>query len=267
MAKKPVKPSIKSKPKPKTKPKDKSKTKIKERLKIPTKTFGVPSSKYIFLILVILLVVAVVKTLQYFSETSVVTTTTLPPPTITTTTTIAPTTTTTLQAKPEGKLLIALKDEEHKIPGGSTVHQMEFTLTSVEAYKGGDDEEEAGEWIELTAEPKTLDLLEYTENLAVVAEADVSEGLYERLKLGLSDGSIWITNDLFYIYNPKKYGLIVPSETTVEHTFNITAGETLTLVLDFDIEHSVSRVGIDYKLDPEISVTEQTGIPENAVTL
>jgi|GEM_PF-3313190 len=259
MAKKPVKPPIKPKTKPKTKPKD--------RPKIPTKPLGVPSSKYIFLILFILLVAAVVKTLQYFSETSIVTTTTLPPTTITTTTAIAPTTTTTLPAKLEGRLVIALKDEEHKIPGGSTVHQMEFTVTSVEVYKEGDDGDEVGEWIELTAEPKALDLLEYTDNVAVVAEADIEEGTYEKLKIGLSGGSIWITNDIFYIYTPKKYGLIVPSETTVEHMFNVTGGETLTLVLDFDIEHSVSRVGVDYKLDPKISVTEQTGIPENAVTL
>jgi hypothetical protein len=191
---------------------------------------------------------------------------TLPTTQLTTTTTVseetATTTTTAASTTNTGRLVIALKDEEQNIPGGAVAHQMNFTIEGVEVMRDENDE-----WIELSSGAKTLDIMQYTDTVAIVADAVVEWGVYEKVKLLMSGGDIWITSDIFYIFTPKRYGLVVPEQTTVNHEFNVFADQTLTLILDFDVPASVLRIGADYRLDPVITVTEESGVPENAVAI
>lgn len=190
-----------------------------------------------------------------------------------TTTTIAPLTTTTTTAAPptttvpvaEGTLIIAFKDEDQKIPGGAVLKSMNFTVTGIEVYGEADEKsgEEAGEWVSILDEEKTLDLLKYTTTYAKIAEKEIDAGSYDKIKIMLSDGSVSLVHTLVGIYRPKVYTLSVQEETTVDHEFNITAGSTLTLILDFDVRYSVMRVGAGYSLTPIIIVSEQSGSATN----
>ena len=221
----------------------------------------------------------ILATLIYFrqgGETSIsgaATTTTIPPiPTLpttqrTTTTTSASeeTTTTTAAATSEntGRLVVALKDEQQNIPGGAVAHRMNLTIEGVEVMR-----DEGDEWVVLSSEAKTLDVMQYTDSVAIVADAEVEWGTYEKVKLRMAtSGGIWITSDIFYIFTPKMYGLVVPEQTTVNHEFNVFADQTLTLILDLDVPASVLRIGADYRLDPVITITEESGVPANATAI
>lgn len=185
-------------------------------------------------------------------------------PRTTTTTTTSPqtaTTASTVQPAQKGTLVIALKDEDHKIPGGAVVKSMNFTLTDVEVYYNKTNN--TAKWVQLINGIKTLDLLKYTTNFAKVAQMDVDAGSYDKIRLKFSSGSISITSTLLYIYNPRKYDLTVPSETVVNHAFNVSSGGTLTLILDFDVENSIMHTADGYSMTPIIKVSEQTGTATN----
>jgi hypothetical protein len=173
---------------------------------------------------------------------------------------VTPPTTTqpaTEQAATTGTLVIALKDEDHKLPGGAVVKSMNFTVAGVDVHA------KSGGWTQLASDSRKLDLLKYTTTYAVVAKEDIDAGSYDKVRLKLSNGSVSIVHTLLGIYSPKVYGLDVPAETDVAHEFNITAGQTLTLVLDFDIENSLVRTSDVYTLTPVIKVSQAAGELEN----
>jgi hypothetical protein len=181
-----------------------------------------------------------------------------------------PTTTTAYTVPPaqKGTLVIALKDEDHKIAGGAVVKSMNLTLTDVEVYYNKTDNTgKTGEWVQLINGIKTLDLLKYTTNFAKVAQKDVDAGSYEKIRLKFSSGSISITSTLLFIYSPRKYDLTVPSETVINHAFNVSSGGTLTLILDFDVENSITHTADGYSMTPIIKVSEQTGEASNLVAV
>lgn len=208
-------------------------------------------SKSLKLLLMLAVFVIVVIVVLYNSPSE-----TGPSSTTTTTTTLPPTTTTI--SVPKGTLIIAFKDEDQKIPGGAVLKSMNFTVTGIEVY-----DESGEEWMSVLDGEKTLDLLKYTTTLAKIGEKEIDAGAYGKIKLGFSDGSVSLTNIFLYIYRPRVYDLIVPDETIVEHEFNITDGETLTLTLDFDIWNSVSHIAEGYTMDPVIVVSEEVGSATN----
>lgn len=237
-------------------PKRKKGRKKPEKLKEPESKLRIDLKfgKNLNTVLLIAFALIVITAIMYnfpFEIPYATTTTTIAP-----TTTIPTTTTTTLPPTPKGTLIIALKDEDHKLPGGAVVKSMNFTVTGVGVYSDG-------EWMSVLDGQKTLDLLKYTTTFAKAAEKEIDAGGYEKIKVELSDGTVSIVHTAVGIYRPKTYNLIVQEETTVEHEFNIIDGGTLTLVLDFDVENSVRRAGLGYSLTPVITVTEQVGIAEN----
>jgi len=181
-----------------------------------------------------------------------------------TTTTAAEQTTTAQTTTPianTGTLIVALKDEDHKIPGGTVVKSLNFTITAIDIHANRTAENETSEqWVQLLDGQKTLDLLKYTTTFAKVAEKEIDTGQYDKIRLKLSNGSIAITNALLYIYNPRVYNLILPNETASVNTLNMLSGETLTLILDFDIENSVTHTADGYVMNPIIKFSEQAGI-------
>lgn len=218
-------------------------------------SLNIISSKYLLAIAIGLVFLIVIIYLRQGAETAIVTTTTTSPATTpttqpTTTTTLATTTTVPAAA---GRLTISMGSEGNTIAGGSVAHQMEFTITGIDIYnEEGGEGGETGKWVDLSVEPITVALVNNTENVTV-AEVDVENGNYEKIKLKMSDGSIWITNDLFYIYTPKRYDLVVPAQTVVNHAFSIES-QPLTLILSLDVRSSTSRTGVEYTLGPVITV-------------
>jgi len=195
------------------------------------------------------------------------TTTTLRTTTTTTTTTLPITlpTTTTLPLQQTGELVIALKDEEHKIAGGTTVLNLSLTVSDVMVHlvqQEGNESNETGKWIKISDQPKTLDLLRYTDVIAIIAEKELDAGKYTQIRLNITDANITIKNVYFKIYTSKTYPMIIPSnELKLVHPFTITAGKATVLTLDFDVEQSIS-LGVEgekrYILRPVVKILEES---------
>lgn len=187
----------------------------------------------------------------------------------TTTTTMLGTTTTTVQATTttapiaRGTLIVALKGEGQNLPGGAVVRGLDFSVTGVQV--SAEDGEGSDGWIKIFDGEKTLDLIKYTATFAEIAEKEIDTGRYDKMKVMLSDGTVSIVHTAVGIYRPKIYDLDVQEETTVDYEFEIAEGETLTLILDFDIRYSVKRIGVGYLMTPIIVVSEQLGRAENMV--
>jgi len=129
-------------------------------------------------------------------------------------------------------------------PPGYEVTSIEVTVLSVEVHKAGDNG--GGEWITLDIVEETFNLLELEGLELILATEVVEAGKYTQLRMTV------FTVEVTYSY--LEDGETV--ETTVEATipsgelkfvrpFDLEAGETITLLLDFDADKSVVITGND----------------------
>jgi len=180
----------------------------------------------------------------------------------TTTTVYSPTT--TLPSVKTGMLVIALKDEQHNIPGGTTILNLTLRIDGITAHYVETTEgynetgNETGKWITVSTEPKTLDLLQYTDVLAIVGEKELDAGKYTQLRLNITEANITIKNSFFYIYTSKTYQMEIPSEELkLINQFTVDSARTTVLTLDFDVENSVTHTADGYLLKPVVKMTEE----------
>jgi hypothetical protein len=175
-----------------------------------------------------------------------------PMPAGTTTTTIA--TTTTLPPVQTGRIAVAVKDEQHKLPGGTEVHGIKLKIGNITVHAAGNE----SDWITVSNEIKELQLLDYTDMIAIIGQSVLDVGKYTQIRMYIVEGNITITNDFLYIYSPRDYPLKVPSkELKTAHEFSIAAGRTTVLTVDFDVENSVTKTADGYMLKPVVKVTDQ----------
>lgn len=231
---------------------------------------GLKANKIIpILVILFVIVVSAVYYLQFKVQ---------PQPTMTTTTSAVTTSsTTTTTAPPTGDLMIAVKDVQHKIVGDGYMTGLNLTINAIEVhFVGQKDENDTGEWITVFNGTKSVDLLAYTDIIAIVGEKELNPGKYTQIRFDLGDGYIKIY-DAFYqnIYN-KTYPLVVPSnELKLIHPFTIDAGKTLVITADFNVDKIVTRPGGVYSLRPVektladyVNVSEQIlekgQIPDNS---
>jgi len=220
--------------------------------------------------------------LIYYSQTQpyvAPTTTTVPA-----TTTIPTTTTTVPVALEKGKLVIALKDSpigpttfavydditgEYKLAGGAVVRGLNLNVSGIMVHRviqGGGNEtnetnetDETGGWVSVSEGEKSLDLMKYTDIIAIVGEGILDAGKYTQVRLNISNASIVITNTYAGIWGNKTYPMYVPShELKLAHQFTIEQDKTVVLTLDFDVENSVSHTADGYTLKPVVKVIEET---------
>lgn len=152
-----------------------------------------------------------------------------------------------------GTLIVLVKDKPYKLPGLGTVTALNLTIKTVEVHSAGN---ETG-WIEIFNGTKSFDLLEYTDVRAIIGEKVLDVGKYTQIRLGMVDGRIKIYNIDMSVYN-KTYILLVPSkELKLNHPFTVEENKTLVLVLDFDVEKSVTRTADGYTLKPVINILEE----------
>jgi len=100
-------------------------------------------------------------------------------------------------------------------------------------------EQDTGEWltIEISANAKTFDLLQVKGIEQLLATAQVTEGLYTQVRLTVEKAEISVTGgEIITATGPSRVLKIV-------HPFEVVAGETTTLTLDFDAEKSVTVTG------------------------
>lgn len=206
------------------------------------------STKYIFGIAAALLILIVVIYLRNYSDKvfplPIGTTTTIstPPTTTTTTTTLPPT--------EKSTLAVSIDHEGNKLNGGAEVHNLIFRIESIAVHSLDNDK-----WIELpiSEEHTRPDLMKYPPR-ASFAQREVDSGDYDKMKIELGDGNIWITNDIFYIFSPKPYDLKPTKEIDIDYSFTLEPDNTKTLSLTLDIKNSITRVGTYYLMEPRFSV-------------
>lgn len=191
---------------------------------------------------------------------------------VTTTTTTTIQTTTTIPMKAD--LAIAVKDEKQKLGGLGYATALDMTISSISIQN------ENGEWITVS-NGKSLNLIEYTNNTAVVGKVELDGGSYKNIKLTLDSGTIKIYNYDVSIYN-KTYPLnIMKKELTFNQSLVLEKGKTKIITLDFDlpkiiqVKDIISGIGIAYRFDAScidcVKISEQSldkgMLPANAIEI
>ena len=174
----------------------------------------------------------------------------------------------------KGRLKIFLTDE----PGDYL--EVNITISRIEAHIAGEDEEAEGEWILLKkwgeGEEPTFDLIKLQDVSELLVDGTFDAGKYTQLRLFVSESSISVEIEGAEEENDKEIDVVnevpfeifnveIPSvdQTGIKliHPFEIIAGETIELTIDFDAEKSIIKTGNgSYKLMPVIKiVTVATG--------
>jgi hypothetical protein len=151
--------------------------------------------------------------------------------------------------KGQGTLEIKLTDA----PSDLNITEALVTMSMLEVhYAGIDDENETfGEWITLVNESQTFDLITLQNATTLFGSAVLQAGIYTQIRLHVDQALITIDG--------VQYDLEIPSKTVkLIKPFQVIENETLTLILDFDIQKSVHETGSgEYILRPTIKVIKQ----------
>ena len=140
------------------------------------------------------------------------------------------------------------------------IEQVNITFSTVEVHLNGT-------WIAVTSAPITVNLLEWNNGkIMVLGDTELGAGRYTQIRLSVSKSEI--------VKDGATLPLTIPSgdETGLKlvHGFDITAGTTSEIIMDFDVTKSVTKTGNgEYKLKPTIRVVEKpltgaiTGVVSN----
>ncbi|MGH7491412.1 MAG: DUF4382 domain-containing protein [bacterium] len=125
--------------------------------------------------------------------------------------------------------------------------EVNVTFTEVSAHIDG-------QWITISNQPQTVNLLEWNNgNVLQLGQADVQAGTYTQIRLQIASAEV--------VWNGLRFDMTVPSGSTsglkLNAKFEVVAGSTYDIVLDFDAERSVVTTGLrlnpsGFKLKPVI---------------
>ena len=152
--------------------------------------------------------------------------------------------------KGQGTLVIKLTDA----PSDLNITEALITMSSLEVHYAGIDEENDsfGEWITIVNESQTFDLITLQNNVtAIFGSAVLQAGIYTQIRLNVDQALVTIDGI--------QYDLEIPSKTVkLIKPFQVLENDTLTLILDFDIQKSIHLTGSDkYILRPTIKVIQE----------
>lgn len=166
----------------------------------------------------------------------------------------------------QGTLIVAVKDAPPSTIYGP-VSSLNLTITEVSVHRAGPGEtpstsEEAVNatestdtsttgWITVIDQPRTVDLLQLTNETHVLGQKTLDVGIYTQIRLVIGSGSVTVDGH--------EYPLTVPSGVLkLNRGFVLETNETLQLTLDFDPEKSVIETGAgSFKLQPVIAVISE----------
>lgn len=150
-----------------------------------------------------------------------------------------------------GKIVMQITDA----PAELSIEKAMITISQVQVHMasaGGDENTtvEAG-WQPISNESKTFDLIAIKDVKEFLGSAELKAGKYTQIRLSIDKAVITINGTEYELETPSdKLKLIKP--------FDITAGETTTLILDFDAQESIRVAGKDkYNLVPTIKVIQE----------
>jgi hypothetical protein len=135
-----------------------------------------------------------------------------------------------------GRVSIMVKD----LPDDWT--HVNVTFSEVQIHQADDDNNSG--WHNLTIASQTIDLAVLVNVSELLASADVGPGKYTQIRLVVDSVTGTMANGTVVNFT-------VPSgELKTTHPFNVTAGQTTTLTLDFDLEKSIVVNAQGYKFKP-----------------
>jgi hypothetical protein len=124
-------------------------------------------------------------------------------------------------------------------------------VSRVEVHKAGSDS--ASGWVVVNDQPATYDLLTLRNGAsAIMGSAQLEAGLYTQIRLILGAGShVKVNGTMFSLEVASGF----QTGVKLNHAFEIKAGQTYELYLDFDAGRSVRLTGTaQYRLTPVIRV-------------
>lgn len=171
---------------------------------------------------------------------------------------------------PKGSLIVAVKDVRQKLAtvGLGDATELFIAIKSIQIHAKTEEIENrsvvASGWTTIFEGEKSFDLLQFTNNIALIAEKELEPSNYTQIRLYVSSANIKIDNPLFEVDN-KTYPMYIPSNVMkVVRPFAVEANKATVLTIDFDVPRMVSRTSQGYTLGPvfksitnEIIVTEQ----------
>jgi hypothetical protein len=129
------------------------------------------------------------------------------------------------------------------------------TISDVQVHKASDNAEDEDGWITVASENMTFELLELEDREEVLATSKIEAGHYTQMRMTVTEVEIAIDGQA--VDEPVK----LPSGELkflqpVAVDFDVQAGETRVLLLDFDARKSLTRTGQDkYVFDPVVKPT------------
>lgn len=195
---------------------------------------------------------------------------------------IATQSTTTTSQSPisgQGTVLVAIKDKSQRVDVVGTINELFITIKKIEVHfvNQNNDVNATGEWKTVFEGNKSVDLLTLTDLVGVIGQQNLPPGKYTQIRFSIEDVVFNVTNSQLFIKNKRYSAMVlnssgVPSgELRFVHPFNVTAGKTTALIIDFDVQLSVKKTADGYMLQPVVKITDQIlengQKPENSVDI
>lgn len=154
-------------------------------------------------------------------------------------------------AEEYGTLALSLTDAPLE-----NVEALEVTITDIAVHTAGGQMAETNTtaplagWNVISEETQTFDLIEIKDTTVPLGTSDLPIGKYTQVRLTVESATATIDGE--------EYDVNVPSGVIkLNHPFDILAGVTTSLTLDFDAEQSLTETGNGYNLKPTIKIVQE----------
>jgi len=145
----------------------------------------------------------------------------------------------------KGTLVMQITDA----PAALNIQKAEVTISGIQVHQGevGDT---TGAWENIVTGPKTFDLVAIKDVTALIGSADIPVGKYTQVRLSVDKATAVIDGNTVEMLVPSK-------EVRLVRGFEIVAGETTKLTLDFKAGLSINDIGGGkYVMKPVIKILQ-----------
>jgi len=149
------------------------------------------------------------------------------------------------QPQAKGTLELKITDK----PGDLNITKAWINISTIQVHKSGNNTT-AG-WTTIIEDAKDFDLIQLRNITEYLGKENLTVGNYTQIRFNINKANVTIDNVV--------YNLTIPSKTIkLIKPFNITEGETTTLILDFDVNESITETGNNkYMLKPTVKVIQE----------
>lgn len=148
------------------------------------------------------------------------------------------------QSKGEGILELRITDK----PGDLNITEVWINISTIEVHKSGNNS--TASWFTIMEDGKEFDLVMLRNVTEFLGKENLTVGNYTQIRFNINMANVTIDD--------VSYNLSIPSKTIkLIRPFNITEGETTTLILDFDANESIHETGNEkYMFKPTLKIIQ-----------